>query len=91
MLLRDSAEQKSEFLKVVRLAANNPHKKDDAYWSGVRNDVLWLHSWNSDPSAEAAGTGLFGMVPRRDLEIEILKAMLAASRKLLHWAFSSAC
>ncbi|KAH8174266.1 secretory pathway protein sec39 domain-containing protein [Sarocladium implicatum] len=80
MLLRDPAEQRSEFLKTVRLIASNPHKHDDGYWSGVRNDVLWLHSWGNDNTPEATGRGPFAMVPRRDLESEILKAMLAASR-----------
>jgi hypothetical protein len=80
MLLQDLHEQKSEFLKVVRLLSNTAPRDDDTYWSRARNDIIWLHSWGTGSPNTSQGIGPFGMIPRHDLETEILKAMLANSR-----------
>lgn len=79
-LLRDTHEQKGEFLKVVRLLSNNAPREDDMYWSNSRNDILWLHDWGREISHEYQGHGPFGMVQRSDIETELLKVMLTHSR-----------
>lgn len=82
ILRRDAREQKSELVKLVRLAANQSPKAGDEYWTRVRNEVLWLHSPGLQPS-ENDGRGAFGTLSRHSIEAELLKAMLSQSRMLL--------
>ncbi|KAK0392148.1 hypothetical protein NLU13_1646 [Sarocladium strictum] len=80
VLLQDAQEQRSEFLKVVRLLSNNAPRDDDAYWARARTGILWLHSWGASSPNGNQGIGPFGMVARHDIDMEMLKAMLANNR-----------
>jgi protein transport protein SEC39 len=85
VLLRDEREQKGEVIKLIRLIAHRAPKNDDEYWKRTRRDLLWLHNWGSeshDP-AHPAVVGVFGLVSKDDIEVEILKALLTNMRMYL--------
>lgn len=82
-LLRDVREQKGELMKLVRLLLNHAPRNDDRYWVKARREILWLHDWGQVTynHSENSTVGCFGMVPRQDIENELLKAMLSNMRK----------
>ncbi|KAI4268902.1 MAG: hypothetical protein LQ337_007580 [Flavoplaca oasis] len=58
--------------------------RDNSSWAEVREHILWLRDWryenfNSDVSGEEPLLGVFCRIPRVDVEVEILKALLRAS------------
>jgi hypothetical protein len=82
VLLRDEREQKGEVVKLIRLIAHRAPKNDDEYWKRTRGDLLWLHNWGNesyDPKHPAT-VGVFGLVSKDDIEVEILKALLTNMR-----------
>lgn len=78
-LLQDERDQKSEAAKLIHNLCNNGPKGDDKYWIKARDDILWLRDWGS---LEERIKGPFGQLKREYLEVEILKALLANTRKL---------
>ena len=85
VLLQDERDQKLLFSKLMSRIGDGP-KSDDKYWVKVRNEILWLRSWGAEELLEgtesANGKGVFGQLPRESIEAELLKALLANTRKL---------
>lgn len=85
-LLQDEREQKSEATKLIHTLSNSGPKSDDKFWIKARNDILWLRDWGSEEDSTAAPEqqikGVFGQLKKEFLEVEILKALLANTRKL---------
>jgi len=84
-LLQDEREQKEEAIKLINALANNGPKTDDKFWIKARNEILWLKDWGAEDNSSASEPrtrGIFGQVKREFLEIELLKALLANTRRL---------
>lgn len=83
-LLQNQVEQKAELQRFMN-AASQVSKADDKYWIRIRDEILWLHDWTSEPVAPPKadsteshnGNGIFGSVKKEQLEIEILKTLLS--------------
>lgn len=85
-LLQDEREQKAEAAKLIHCISNNGPKSDDKFWIKARNEILWLSDWGAEDgwgSSETAPRGIFSQVKRDFLEVEILKALLSNTRKLI--------
>lgn len=84
VLLQDEREQTYEFQRLIHKLGNGP-KGDDKYWTRLRNELLWLRDWGADELTGGTeglkGRGVFGKVRKDFLEMEILKALLANTRK----------
>jgi protein transport protein SEC39 len=84
VLLQDEREQTFEFQRLIHKLGNGP-KGDDKYWTRVRNELLWLRDWGEDElsggTEGSQGRGVFGKVRKDFLETEMLKALLANTRK----------
>ena len=84
VLLQDEREQTYEFQRLIHKLGNGP-KGDDKYWTRLRNELLWLRDWGADELTGGTeglkGRGVFGKVRKDFLETEILKALLANTRK----------
>lgn len=84
VLLQDEREQTFEFERLIHKLGNGP-KGDDKYWTRVRNELLWLRDWGEDElsggTEGSQGRGVFGKVRKDFLEKEMLKALLANTRK----------
>jgi hypothetical protein len=85
ILLQDEREQNFEFQRLIHKLVNGP-KGDDKHWTRVRNEVLWLRDWGADELSGgrdgSQGRGVFGKVRKDFLETELLKVLLANTRKL---------
>lgn len=85
-LLQHEAEQKAEFTDLMTAIRNGP-KGDDKYWIKTRNEILWLHGWgldeDSEDTASVYGKGVLGSLKKEFIETEILKALLANTRKFM--------
>ena len=82
-LLQDSREQKNELTKLIRHVLNQAPRGDDNYWIKARLQILWLRNWGANYHPDNAKVmGIFGMISREDIEIELLKSMLSNMRKL---------
>jgi protein transport protein SEC39 len=84
VLLQDEREQTFEFQRLIHKLGNGP-KGDDKHWTRVRNEVLWLRDWGADEISGgidgSQGRGVFGSVRKDLLEVELLKVLLANTRK----------
>ena len=84
VLLQDEREQTFEFQRLIHKLGNGP-KGDDKYWTRTRNELLWLRNWGSDELSvgrvSSQGRGVFGKIRKEFLEKEMLKALLANTRK----------
>jgi hypothetical protein len=86
--LQDEDEQRNYFLMLMNRIAHGP-KEDDKYWIRMRNELLWLRSWDEEePSSPltsgAKGRGIFGCLPKEFIETELLKALLSNTRMFKH-------
>jgi protein transport protein SEC39 len=85
VFLQDERDQKLLFSKLMSRIGDGP-KTDDKYWMKIRNEILWLRSWGAEELLEGSesinGKGVFGQLPRELIEAELLKALLANTRKL---------
>jgi hypothetical protein len=87
VLLQDEDDQELALRKYLQNISSGP-KADDKYWIRMRNELLWLRSWGaeellpdgSDP-VNQHGSGIFGTIKKEVLEAEILKLLLANTRK----------
>ncbi len=85
VLLQDEREQMAEATKLINAISNNGPKSDDKYWIKARNEILWLRDWGEEETASSShpqGNGVFGKLKKEFLEVEIVKALLANTRKL---------
>jgi hypothetical protein len=84
VLLQDEREQTFEVQRFIHKIADGP-KGDDKYWIRMRNELLWLRNWGADEISEGTeslqGRGIFGTIRKDFLEMEVLKALLANTRK----------
>jgi hypothetical protein len=82
-LLRDERDQKAEAAKLIHSISNNGPKTDDKFWLKARNEILWLRDWGAEDSWSSGGTpcGIFSQVKRDFLEVELLRALLANTRR----------
>jgi hypothetical protein len=84
VFLQEERDQKAVFTRLILAFSNGP-KADDKYWVKMRNEILWLRSWGAEELSEEAdsgkGRGVFGSIPREFAEAEILKLLLAGTRK----------
>jgi hypothetical protein len=85
VFLQDERDQKFLFSKLMSRIGDGP-KSDDKYWTKIRNEILWLRSWGAEELFEGGdsvnGKGVFGQLPRESIEAELVKALLANTRKL---------
>jgi hypothetical protein len=85
VFLQDERDQKFLFSKLMSRIGDGP-KSDDKYWVKLRNEVLWLRSWGAEELSEGTdsikGKGVFGQLSKEFIEAELLKALLANTRKL---------
>lgn len=83
-LLRDEREQKAEASKLIHHLINHGAKTDDKFWLKARDEILWMRDWGAEESSSTSSDsakGIFGQVKKEFLEAEILKALLANTRK----------
>jgi hypothetical protein len=83
-MLKDEREQTAEATKLIHALSNNGPKTEDKFWIKARNEILWLSDWGGEDSwaqVDAAPQGIFSQVERDFLEGEILKALLANTRR----------
>jgi hypothetical protein len=52
----------------------------------TRSEILWLRTWGAEElfegSESGTGKGVLGQLPKESIEAELLKALLANTRKL---------
>jgi hypothetical protein len=83
-LLQDEREQKTEATKLINALASSGPKTDDKFWIKARNELLWLRDWGAEESSlslDSPARGVFGKVKKEFLEVELLKALLANTRR----------
>lgn len=80
MTLRDDySEQFSLLQKILHTLSSGP-KKDGDQWTVTRSKLLWLWNWGTDKhDNDRHAQGLFGMLERKTIETEVLKALLDSS------------
>lgn len=80
MTLRDDyGEQFSLLQKILHALSNGPNK-DSGQWTVTRSKLLWLWNWGTDRhDNDRHAQGLLGMLERKTIETEILKALLESS------------
>jgi hypothetical protein len=82
-LFGDEAEQMAEFRKFSHMLLTKPGNRDQ--WVEIRKQVLWLRDWGTpagSPDQRNSGHthGVFCRVGVVDMELEIFKVLLSASR-----------
>lgn len=80
MSLRDDyPEQFSLLQKLLHTHTSGPKSTTDQ-WITIRSKLLWLWNWGTDgKDSDRYAQGIFGLLERRALETEILKALLESS------------
>jgi hypothetical protein len=85
VFLQDERDQRFLFGRLMSRIEDGP-KSDDKYWVKIRNEILWLRSWGAEELADGTdsliGKGVFGQLPKDFIEVELLKALLANTRRL---------
>ncbi|KAJ4361754.1 hypothetical protein N0V83_010694 [Neocucurbitaria cava] len=72
----DYAEQFSLLQKILR-ALSSGSKADGNQWATIRAKLLWLWNWGTDQhDNDRQAQGILGMLDRKTLETEILKALV---------------
>jgi hypothetical protein len=87
-LLATASDQESELKKLVHGFSSG--KRNELEWRQFREEVLWIWQLNRRDSA-SVGVGIFGSIQEEYLEMEVLRALLAASRKQLIQHLKSKC
>jgi len=79
MSLRDHhAEHISLLQKVVHQLSSS--RKDSDQWTGARLKIIWLWNWGTDRhDSDRNAQGIFGMLKRSEVEIEVLKALIESN------------
>lgn len=84
-MLQDEREQKAEFLKLIHVVSERGPSSDDKFWIRARNEILWLKDWGAEeedsPDEDQHYAGMYGRLKKDFIEVEILKALLAHTRK----------
>ncbi|KAI8941264.1 hypothetical protein NX059_002494 [Plenodomus lindquistii] len=75
----DYAEQFSLLQKIVHTLTSGS-KKDSNQWTSIRSKLLWLWSWGSEKrDGDRFAQGILGMIERKTIETEVLKALIESS------------
>lgn len=82
-LLQDAHDQKTELAKLTRTLSSSASRDDDNFWTRSRQEVLWLRDWKEQSSnrPQSDGCGVFGRIPRNDIDKEILRTLLLNGRE----------
>lgn len=84
-MLQDEREQKAEFLKLIHVVSERGPSSDDKFWIRARNEILWLKDWGAEEEDSSSQDqhyfGIYGRLKKDFIEVELLKALLAHSRK----------
>ncbi|KAF2850122.1 secretory pathway Sec39 [Plenodomus tracheiphilus IPT5] len=77
MSLRDDHPEQSALLQKILHALSSGSKKDSNQWTSIRSKLLWLWSWGSEKrDGDRFAQGILGMIERKTMEIEVLKALI---------------
>ena len=80
MSLRDDYSEQLSLLQKILHTLNSGSKKDSEQWATIRSKLLWLWNWGTDNHDEdRQAQGIFGLLERKVLETEILKALLESN------------
>ena len=86
-LFGSAQDQKNELKRVLH-ALHGKHIRDEGSWATIRQQLRWLRCWRAleinVESHQDFNHGVFSQIDEVELEIEILKAFLVASRKSIH-------
>lgn len=82
-LFGGAAEQMAELRKFSHMLPSKPRDRDQ--WVQIRKQVLWLQGWGTPAQGSlernsSQSHGIFWRVDMADVEIEMLKVLLSASR-----------
>ena len=58
------------------LSSIKSQKRNERQWCAIRNTLLWLRCWQLHPRESNPLCGPFSNIPEKELEIEIMKAMV---------------
>ena len=76
-LFGTEADQIAELKKT--LYTLKAEKADEKLWVSIRRQMLWLQNWEHQPNGGEEPRGVFSKVPKTELEVELLRAMLEGS------------
>lgn len=80
MSLRDDYSEQFSLLQKILHTLTSGSKKDGDQWTSIRSKLLWLWNWNAQKhDSDRHAQGILGMLERKTIETEILKALLESS------------
>ncbi|KAF2125655.1 secretory pathway Sec39 [Dothidotthia symphoricarpi CBS 119687] len=80
MSLRDDYPEQLSLLQKILHRLGGGSKKDSDQWIIIRSKLLWLWNWGTDShEQDRHAQGIIGMLERKTVETEILKALLESS------------
>ncbi|OAL43525.1 secretory pathway Sec39 [Pyrenochaeta sp. DS3sAY3a] len=81
MSLRDDYSEECSLLQKILHNLVNGSKKDKSQWETIRSKLMWLWNWGTNKhDNDRHAQGIFGMLERKTVETEILKALLESSQ-----------
>jgi hypothetical protein len=82
-LSADALFQKDILRKSIYAFREEPvSNRDDGAWIKFRDKLIWLHNWGLEDKLGAGRYGVFNLIGRVDLELDILRAYLNEDREL---------
>lgn len=80
MSLRDDYSEQMSVLQKILHTPSSASKRDSEQWRIIRSKLVWLWNWGTDSHDEdRRAQGIFGMLDRKTMETEILKALLGSN------------
>ncbi|KAH9873214.1 hypothetical protein J1614_005612 [Plenodomus biglobosus] len=77
MSLRDDHPEQFSLLQKILHTLTSGSKKDSNQWTSIRSKLLWLWSWGSEKcDGDRFAQGILGMIERKNIEVEVLKALI---------------
>ncbi|CAO2653370.1 Nn.00g027810.m01.CDS01 [Neocucurbitaria sp. VM-36] len=77
MSLRDDYAEQFSLLQKILHTLSSGSRTDDHQWATNRSKLLWLWNWGTDQhDSDRQAQGIFGMLDRKTMETEMLKALL---------------
>ena len=75
------ADQRTRMQKILHLLAVGSSKSDST-WLNIRQKILWLRDWTPEgQNSEWTRNGFFCRLSYKEIEVEILKALVTAARE----------